>query len=403
MAFSRWPLRTVTLALLFVIAACNEEKNAAAPQPVTSTEAGFVTLKQQSVPQSTELSGRVVVLASAEIRPQVDGIIRKIVFTEGREVKEGDVLYELNDAKFKAAYSAAAAALKKAQAGETSAQTTYARSLKLGKTNAISAQDLDDLRATLLQAQASTEAAKADLETAQINLDNTQIKAPISGVIGISSVSIGSLVTENQTDALATIRQNDPIYVDLVDTSANFLRIRDEVQAGRLGRSGSDGRPAVHLTLENGKTYDRAGSLSLAEMVVSQTTGTFSLRATFPNPDHILIPGMFVRASVDIGVVPDAFLVPHRAVTRNDNGEASAYFVSDDKKAQQRTLTTSGSVGNHWIVSGGVTNGDHLIVDGLQKISNGTPVTPVEVTIDDDGVIKQTLGQRDATSAESSK
>jgi len=387
-------LRAGVLFVLLAAAGCSGsgsgQPQAPGGPPGGTVEAGVVTLKSEAVPRQQELPGRVTALATAQIRPQVAGIVEKVVFKEGGQVSEGDVLYELSPTKFQALYDAAAAGLKKTEAAVTGAQATFDRSDKLAATKVISTQDLDDARTTLLQAQADQEVAKAELATAKINLDNATIKAPIPGIIGKSSVSIGALVTENQTDALATIRQVDPIYVDLVDSSANLLRIRDQIDSGTLGRADAN-PPKVTLTLEDGKAYTSEGSLSLADIAVSESTGTFSLRATFPNPDRVLMPGMFVRAAVDLGTTPGAFLVPQRAATRNDAGELTAYFVSADGKAELRVLTTSGSVGNDWVVTGGVKQDDRLIVDGLQKISNGTSVNPVEVTIDDNGVVKQEI------------
>ncbi|MEO9340424.1 efflux RND transporter periplasmic adaptor subunit [Mesorhizobium sp. SB112] len=392
------PKTIVMLLLAIAVAGCTDREDTPdRADAAASIEVGYIVIEPQAVPRRTELSGRVVALATAEIRPQVNGIVQRIAFQEGRQVAENEILYELNDAKFKAAYASAEAALKKAQAATVAAQATFNRSETLAKTNAVSAQTLDDARSTLLQAQADEEAAKADLQTAQINLDNAIVRAPIAGIIGVSTVSVGSLVTENQTDAMATIRQIDPIHVDLVDSSANLLRIRDEVEAGRLGRE--RGAPAsVTLTLENGRAYAEKGEMTLADMVVSQTTGTFSMRARFPNPDRILIPGMFVRASVDLGSMPGAFLVPQRAVTRSDDGTATVYVVSADDRATQKAVSTSGTVGNDWIVINGVQEGDRLIVDGFQKISDGTAVKAVEAGIDDDGVVKQTISTEKETS-----
>ena len=377
--------------VLTFIAAC-QPSGPSGPPPAGKAEVGYVTLQPTSVPRAMELPGRAVALATAEIRPQVAGIVRKIAFREGGVVNAGDVLYELEDAKFKAAYAAAAAAVKKAEAATAGAQTAFDRNAKLGESNAVAAQTVDDSRSTLLQAKASEEAARADLETARINLENATIRAPIGGIIGVSTVSVGALVTENQTDALATIRQIDPINVDLVDSSANLLRIRDEVDSGRLGRE-MDKPAAVTLTLENGKAYGETGTISLTEMVVSETTGTFTLRATFPNGKRVLLPGMFVQASVDLGTLNDAFLVPQRAVTRGDDGIATIYVVSADDKAEAKRITTVGTTDNNWIVTDGVSPGDRLIVDGFQKFSAGAEVIPVEATIDDDGVVEQDLAK----------
>ncbi|MBE0693271.1 MAG: efflux RND transporter periplasmic adaptor subunit [Aquamicrobium sp.] len=353
-------------------------------------EVGVVSLKSRPVPRTVELPGRVVAYATAEVRPQVDGIVRKVAFREAGTVEAGDVLYELDDRKFQAAVAAAEAALKKAEAATAAAKITFDRTETLAATNAVSAQTLDDARSSLLQAEAEEEAAKAELETARINLDNTVIRAPIDGIIGVSAVSVGALVTANQTSALATIRQIDPVHVDLVDSSANLLRIRDEVEAGRLGRERGVA-PSVTLTLENGRTYARKGEMKLAEMVVSETSGTFSLRATFSNPDRVLLPGMFVRAEVDLGSMPNAFLVPQRAVQRSASGDATLYVASEDETARLRTITTSGSLGNDWIVIDGVADGDRLVVDGFQKISDGAAIKPVEATIGEDGVVRQTI------------
>ncbi|WP_075289819.1 efflux RND transporter periplasmic adaptor subunit [Pararhizobium arenae] len=377
------------LATLSLLAACNGEQEPGMSAPGKS-EVGYITLKVEPVPQTLDLRGRVVAYATAEVRPQVAGIVRKIGFIEGREVNQGDVLYEIDDAKFKAAYAAAAATLKKAEAATAGAQNTYDRNKALSDRNAVSAQTLEDAESSLLQAQASEEAAKADLETARINLDNATIRAPIGGMIGVSAVSVGALVTENQTEALATIRQINPVYVDLADTSANLLRIRGEIDSGRLERE-SDAALPVTLKLENGVSYKDKGEFSLADMVVGQTTGTFTVRTSFPNNERVLIPGMFVSASLEMGTLANAFRVPQRAVTRGDDGKAMVYLVTADGKAEQREIVTNGSIDNDWVVTDGVKTGDKLIIDGFQKISNGSEVVPVEAKIDENGVVKQDL------------
>lgn len=381
----------VVVALSLLLGACSpDEDGKAQPSQATATEVGYVTLEPQAVPLTADLHGRVIGSATAEVRPQVDGIVRDVLFAEGRNVEQGDALYKIDDRKFQAAYASAEAALKKAQATTNSAQSTYDRNERLAKTEAVSTQTVDDAEAALLQAKADEAAAQADLETAQIDLDNTTIHAPISGVIGVSEVSVGALVTAEQTDALATIRTVDHVYVDLADSSANFLRIRDKVQAGELEHR-SDGPPPISLTLEDGNTYSSSGEMSFADMVVSQTTGTFTLRVNFANPDGVLIPGMFVTATVELGVIPDAFLVPQRAVSRDDSGKATVYVISGDGKAERRNVTTSGSLNNDWIVVDGVSGGDRLIVDGFQKFSDGAEVSGVAVTINADGVVEQSI------------
>ncbi|MCB1485875.1 MAG: efflux RND transporter periplasmic adaptor subunit [Bauldia sp.] len=394
MKYESWAGAAAGLCL-FALAACSDQTGEAPsgggmPGMGGPVEVGVVTLSSQAVPRTTVLPGRVTAYATAEIRPEVDGIIKELTFKEGASVAVGDALYVIDSVRYQAVYNAAAAAVRKAQAEAESAQAAYDRASRLAESETVSKETLEEARTALETAKADVEVAEADRQAAQINLDKTTIRAPIAGVIGKSAVSIGALVTANQTDGLAIIRQIDPIYVDLVDSSANLLRIRNQVQAGLLG--GNGGPPVVHLTLEDGTAYEPAGTISLTEVAVSESTGTFLLRATFDNPHQILLPGMFVRATVDLGTTPGAFLVPQRAVMRDANGEATAYFVSADGKAESRVLTTSISIGNDWLVTGRVADGDRVIVDGLQKISDGTAVTPVEVTIDDDGVVRQELG-----------
>ncbi|WP_312795845.1 efflux RND transporter periplasmic adaptor subunit [Tianweitania sp.] len=395
------PSHILVAASLVALAGCSQEQAspAAGPGgPGGAVEVGYVVTHPQSVERSTSISGRVVAHSTAEIRPQVDGIVKTIAFQEGRAVEAGATLFELQDQKFRAAYDAAAAALAKAQASEAGAQSTFDRSDRLAKSSTVSQQVLDEARTALLQATADVEVAKADLETAKINLDNTVIKAPIAGIIGTADVSVGSLVTANQTDALATIRTIDPVNVDLVDTSANLLRLRQDVEAGRLGRNGT-GAPTVTLTLENGQTYEQKGEISLATVNVSQTPGTFTLRSTFANPQRVLLPGMFVRATVDVGSMPNAYLIPQRAVQRDATAKPVVYVVSADGKAEQRAIVTNGNKNNDWIVTEGLNDGDRLIVDGFQKISAGAAVAPVEAKVDKNGVVGQSLAPSTATQA----
>lgn len=387
--------RSLALALgcLAALAACSEQQatpSGAAPGG-QGIAVGYVTVKAQPIQRTAGISGRVVAHATAEIRPQVDGIVKSIAYEEGRPVEAGATLFELQDAKFVAAYDAAAAALTKAEASQTGAQSTYDRSARLAASNTVSQQVLDEAQTALLQAKADVEVAKADLETARINRDNAIIKAPIAGMIGTANVSVGSLVTANQTDALATIRKIDPVYVDLVDTSANLLRIRQEVEKGTLGRGDGQGAPSVALTLENGEAYSETGTISLANVNVSESTGTFTLRATFPNPRRLLLPGMFVRATVTLGNMQGAFLVPQRAVQRDSMAKPIVYVVSADNKAEQRAIVTTGNQGNNWIVTEGLKDGDRLIVDGFQKISAGAAVNAVEAAVDENGVVEQSL------------
>lgn len=350
-------------------------------QPV---DVGFVTLKAQPVPITVEVAGRTTASAVADIRPQVDGIIKSRVFTEGSTVKAGDLLYEIDPRSYQAAYDSAKAALEKAQAAVPSAQAKVDRYNQLVGVNSVTAQSLDDAKAALAQANADVAAAEASVEAAAINLGNTRVTAPIGGLIGTSSVTAGALVTANQTTALATIRQIDPIYVDVTDSSANLLRIRAMLDSGRLKRT--EGPPKLSLILEDGSSYDQTGTLESTEATVSQTTGTFSMRSSFANPRRVLLPGMYVRAVVSLGSDEAGFLVPQRAVNRNPKGAATAMFLTADNKVETRVLATVQAVGTSWLVDDGIKDGDRLIVDGLQKIRDGQVVNPVAVKLDENGV-----------------
>ncbi|MDR3472017.1 MAG: efflux RND transporter periplasmic adaptor subunit [Devosia sp.] len=370
----------------------------AAPAAV---QVGVVTLHQQAVTITTELPGRVSASQVADVRPQVSGIIKSVDFKDGQQVKTGDPLYEIDDAAYQAQVAVEAAAVQKAEAGVSSAQAKVTRYTQLVTSSSVSQSDLQDAQVALAQAQADVSSARASLQAAQINEQLTRITSPITGVIGETSVTVGALVTAEQTTALATVRQLDPSYVDFVETSANLLKIRSEIESGSLKSTNAPGSEttSVHLTLEDGSTYADAGVLTLANVVVSETTGTFSLRATFPNSKRILLPGMFVRATVDLGTDPKAFLVPQRAVTFNASGEATALFA-ENGKAVSHVLTTNGSVNNAWVVTSGVSDGAQVIVDGLQSISDGSAITPVVVTLDENGVVVDQAASTTATSTE---
>jgi membrane fusion protein (multidrug efflux system) len=344
-------------------------------------EVSVVTLHPQSVAITGELPGRTTASLTAEVRPQVNGIIQARLFQEGGLVKAGDALYQLDPASYQASYDSAVAALQKAEAAVPNAQAKVDRYLGLIKQNAVSKQDLDDANATLAQANADVAAEKAAVETARINLDYTKIAAPISGWIDKSSLTPGALVTASQTTVLTTIRTLDPINVDVTESSANLLNWRQAVSEGRIKLTGPD--VSVKLKLENGAIYPQTGKLAFAEANVSQTTGTFTVRAEFPNPDRLLLPGMYVRAIIEEGVAENSFLAPQRAVTHNTKGEATALFVTPDGKVEQRVLAVDRSVGNSWLVSSGVKDGDRMIVEGTQLVRPGQGVTAVEVEIDD--------------------
>ncbi len=362
------------------LAGCNSEK-AAAPPPQPQAQVSVVVLRSKPVAISAELPGRVAASLVAEVRPQVGGLVKSRLFREGSEVKAGDLLYEIDPATYQAALDSAVAALAKAEASVPNAQAKVDRYRDLIRQNAISKQDNDDAVAALAQAQADVAAARASLDTARINLGFTRVTAPIGGRVDRSTLTPGALVTANQTTALTTIRQLDPINVDVIQSSTNLLKFRSAVAEGRLRLSGPN--VAVKLKLDTGAEYAQAGKLEFAEANVDETTGTFTVRAEFPNPDRLLLPGMFVRAVIQEGVAENSFLVPQRAVGRNTKGEATAKFVGADGKVEERVLAASRNIGNNWLVEQGVKDGDRVIVEGAQLVRAGQTVTGNEVTIDE--------------------
>lgn len=367
----------LVLGLSLLLAACDGQ-NAGAPTGAGGEqEVGVVTLRGQSVTLSSELTGRVNATMTSDVRPQVDGIIKQRLFTEGAEVKAGQVLYQIDPASYQASYDQAAAQLKNAQATVQSTRLKSQRYAALVKENGVSQQDADDAKAAYLAAVASVAQYQAALETARINLAYTQVLAPIAGRIGISSVTPGALVTASQTDALATIRALDPIYVDLTQSSAQLLKLRRQQAALQRGAV-----TPVAIKLEDGTSYAHAGKLELTEVAVDEATGSVTLRAVFPNPEHELLPGMYVHATVDNGVDPKAILAPQQGITRNAKGEATALVVDEQNNVAQRTVSAERVVGSNWLIGSGLNEGDRLIVEGTSKVTIGAAVKPVEVSVD---------------------
>ncbi len=344
-------------------------------------QVSVITLHPRSVAITAELPGRTAASLVAEVRPQVNGIIRERLFTEGSEVEAGKPLYQIDKASYSATYDSALAALQRAEAAVPSAQARVERYEGLIKQNAVAKQDYDDAVASLASAKASVAAAKADVETARINLDYTTIRAPITGRVDQSSLTVGALVTANQATALTTIRALEPINVDIIQSSTNLLNLRRAVDEGKVKLSGDN--VTVRLKLDNDMLYSHGGKLEFAESNIQPTTGTYALRAEFPNPERLLLPGMYVRAIVEEGVAENSFLVPQRAVTRNTKGEPVAYFVNADNKIELRVLTLQNSVGNNWLVREGVSDNDRILVEGSQFVRPGMEVNAVEVVIDD--------------------
>ncbi|HEJ0103071.1 MULTISPECIES: efflux RND transporter periplasmic adaptor subunit [Serratia] len=367
----------LVLGLSLLLAACDGQ-NAGAPTGAGGEqEVGVVTLRGQSVTLSSELTGRVNATMTSDVRPQVDGIIKQRLFTEGAEVKAGQVLYQIDPASYQASYDQAAAQLKNAQATVQSTRLKSQRYAALVKENGVSQQDADDAKAAYLAAVASVAQYQAALETARINLAYTQVRAPIAGRIGISSVTPGALVTASQTDALATIRALDPIYVDLTQSSAQLLKLRRQQAALQRGAV-----TPVAIKLEDGTPYAHAGKLELTEVAVDEATGSVTLRAVFPNPKHELLPGMYVHATVDNGVDPKAILAPQQGITRNAKGEATALVVDEQNNVAQRIVSAERVVGSNWLIGSGLNEGDRLIVEGTGKVTIGAAVKPVEVSVD---------------------
>ncbi|MBN9583038.1 MAG: efflux RND transporter periplasmic adaptor subunit [Afipia sp.] len=372
----------VAVAATLVLAGCDSGSNgngSSAPQSLP--EVSVVTLHPQAVAITAELPGRIFPSLESEVRPQITGIIQKRLYEEGSEVAEGAPLYQIDPAAYQAAYDSAVAALQKAEAAVPSASAKLERYRELVRNNAVSKQDLDDATAALAQARADVATARANVATARINLDYTTIKAPIGGRTDKSSLTPGALVTAGQTTALTTIRTLDPVYVDVTQSSTNLLNLRQAIDGGRIKLAGLNVK--VRLKLENGTLYPLAGKLEFAEANVNTATGTFTVRATFPNPKRLLLPGMYVRAIVEEGVAPNSFLVPQRAVTRNTKGEPTAMILGKDDKVEERVLTVGRSVGNAWLATAGVGDGDRVIVEGTQFVRIGQKATGVEATIDE--------------------
>lgn len=344
-------------------------------------EVGIVTLKSAPLQITTELPGRTSAYRVAEVRPQVSGIILKRNFTEGSDIQAGVSLYQIAPATYQATYESAKGDLAKAQAAANMDQLTVKRYQKLLGTKYISQQDYDTAVATAQQSNAAVVAAKAAVETARINLAYTKVTSPISGRIGKSAVTEGALVQNGQTTALATVQQLDPIYVDVTQSSNDFLRLKQELANGKLQQE--NGKAKVELVTNDGLKYPQNGTLEFSDVTVDQTTGSITLRAIFPNPDHTLLPGMFVRARLEEGVNPDALLVPQQGVTRTPRGDASAMVVGEGDKVEVRQITATQAIGDKWLVTEGLKTGDRVIITGLQKVRPGVQVKAQEVVSDD--------------------
>jgi membrane fusion protein (multidrug efflux system) len=362
-----------TLVATLSLTGCSKP-NSPAPPPSAPPEVGIIVVKPEKVSLTTELSGRTVPRLIAEVRPQVSGIILKRLFTEGSDVKAGQVLYQIDSALFEATHASSKAAQARVEASLVSQRLTEQRYRDLVKIKAVSQQDYDTAFALLKQAEAELAAAKAAVETTRINLGYTRITAPITGRIGRSSVTTGALVTASQPAALATIQQLDSMYVDVTQTIADLLKLQQNLANGVVKKSGS---ALVRLLLEDGSAYPVTGTLKFSEVTVDQSTGSVTLRAVFPNPKQVLLPGMFVRAILVEGIQENAILVPQRGVTRNPKGDAVVMLVGAEEKAELRPIKVVRTVGDSWLVRDGLKSGDRVILEGLQKARPGTVVKAV--------------------------
>lgn len=357
-----FPTLVTAVLLASLLSGCEQEQ---APPPAQKPQVGVVTLQPQAFTLTSDLPGRTTAYRIAEVRPQVNGIILKRMFEEGGEVKKGQQLYQIDPSTYEAT-------LKSAQADLQSTKSIADRYKQLVDEQAVSRQEYDTAMANRLQSEAT-------LQSAQINMRYTKVYAPISGRIGRSSLTEGALVSNGQSDALATIQQLDPIYVDVTQSSVELLQLRRELQSGRLQTAG-DNAAIAKLTLEDGSQYPLDGKLEFSEVSVDQSTGSVTLRAVFPNPDHTLLPGMFVHAQLQTGVNRAAILAPQQGVTRDLKGMPNALVVGPDNKVELRQLKASRTVGNQWLIEEGLKAGDRLIIEGLQYIKAGDAVNATEAS-----------------------
>ena len=363
-------LTACALATSIALVGCSKDpkdaqQGGAAAQKMPPTEVGVIVAQPQSVEQTVELSGRTSAYEISDVRPQTSGVILKRLFTEGSFVREGQPLYEVDSSINRTNLESAKAALVRQQANVSALQVKANRYRQLVGINAVSKQEYDDLVAQIKLAEADIAASQASVKNAQIDLGYSTVRAPISGQSGRSSVTAGALVTANQANALVTIQQLDPIYVDISQSSAELLRLRQQLSQGSIDRSNNT---KVRLKLEDGSYYSVEGNLAFSDASVNPDTGSVTLRAVFSNPNHLLLPGMFANAQIVQGVIPNAYLVPQAAITRTPTGQAMAMLVNAKGLVEPRQITTSGVQGQNWIVTQGLNTGDKVIVDGIAKV-----------------------------------
>ena len=364
------------MLLLACLQACDSDRKA---QPKNARQVTVLTVQPQDIPLTTELSGRVAAFRKAEVRPQLTGILKSRLFTEGALVSKDQSLYKIDPDTYAAELASAKASVHSAEARLEAAVLRRNRTLALLREKAVSQQGYEDANVEYLQAKAQLEVSRAALRMAEIRLQYTDVLAPISGRIGKSSVTQGALVTANQAEPLAVIQQLDPVYVDMTQASIDILQLRENYASGRITQPDSDGA-RVHILLETGTRYDHEGEIKFSDISVDESTGAVLLRSVFPNPDNILLPGMYVRAIIFKGTAHNAIPVPQRAVQRSPKGEARLFVVKKDNTVEERTVVTAEPAGRCWIIQSGLKAGEKVVVEGLQGLSHGAPVT-VQKTI----------------------
>ena len=359
---------------LIVLSGC--EDKAPANTQAQTIEVGVITLQEQAIALQQELSGRVKAKLVSQVRPQVGGIIKEQLFKEGSFVKQGDVLYLIDSATYQATLNQAKASLQSAKVDVLNAKTKSQRYEELLKFDGTSKQEADDAKAVYLQAEALVQEKEANLESAKIDLERTKIKAPISGYISISNVTQGALVSANQSDALATIRDTSSVYVDLSQSNTQLLALRKLLSQENIQKGSTD----VTLILSDESTYEHKGQLQLQEIAVDESTGSVTLRAQFSNTEGILLPGMFVRATIQGAIDTKAFLLPQQAVSRDSKANPIITLVKDDNTTVKQMITTQRAIGNKWLVTSGINNNDKIIIEGLNKINEKSHVNPIDVS-----------------------
>lgn len=381
--------KTITIALMCALAStamltgCKDDAaqgQAAAQRQMPPTEIMYVTAKTGDQMLETVLSGRTSAFYEAEVRPQVNGILQKKLFKDGTEVKAGDQLYQIDPAPYQAAIKSAEAAVAQAQAALSKASADAKRSTELLKVNAVSKQSDDAAQAALKSARANLKAAQAQLTNAKINLTYTKVLSPITGRISRSEFTEGALMSAYQVQPLTRVQQLDPIYVDVTQTADDLIRIRRDIASGAL-KTDADGNARVVLKYDDGTTYTHEGRLTFTDVTVNETTGTVNLRAVFPNPDKVLLPGLYVRAQLIEGIRPDSIVLPMQCVMRDAKGDASVYVVGEGNKIEARPVVATRTIGTNWLIDSGLKNGDRVVFQGFQRIRPGAVVTPKEMDL----------------------